>query len=297
MSKLGENPVKTIDIMIAGAEKAGTSSLAKYIEVHDNITSHKALEFTYFVNDDEYQRGYESAFSSYFECRDAASKILLAKNVGVMYWRKAIERAYQHNPDMRIVCILRNPIERAYSAFWYARRLDREPIAEFETAIALEPERLRVGGDLARYCAYVDRGMYYRQIEQILNFFPRSNVFIYLFEDIKNDPVAVCNQIYSSLGLDKPNFISVSETHNAAAMPRSKLVLQLLNNALIKKTLKSVVDTRKLRVLREKLIAFNERKIEVPKMSKEMRRQLAETFAEPNRLLGHLIGRDLSAWK
>lgn len=297
MPKPGENPMKTIDVIIAGAEKAGTSSLAKYIETHNKITSHKALEFTYFVNDDEYHKGYESAFSSYFEACEATTKILLAKNVGVMYWRKAIERAYQHNPDMRIICILRNPIERAYSAFWYARRLGREPITEFETAIALEPERLRTGGDLARYCAYVDRGMYYRQIKQILSFFPRSNVFVYLFEDIKNNPIAVCEQIYTSLSLDKPNSFNISEVHNVASMPRSKLVLELLNNPWLKRAIKSTIDTRKLRSLREKLVALNERRIDVPKMSKETRQKLAEVFAEPNRLLGELIDRDLSAWK
>lgn len=76
------NTSRIINVMIAGAQKSGTTSLADYLAQHSQITTHKQLEMTFFVNDEEYQRGYQSIFNNYFSSDSTNVGVVMGKSVG-----------------------------------------------------------------------------------------------------------------------------------------------------------------------------------------------------------------------
>lgn len=289
--------VRPIQLMIVGAEKSGTSSLARYLEQHPDICSHRQREMTYFVNDEDYALGYEKIYSRYFpECQNE-STILLAKNVGVMYWPEAVKRLWNHNPKCQLVVILRNPVDRAYSAYWYARRMGWENLKSFEEAIAAEPNRLKEGGLKRRYCAYLDRGIYHKQLSGLFEHFDKNQVHIFLVEDLNSEPINICHKLYNALGIDSDYVPEVSQQHNKAAVPYFPVISSLLSSAHpIKKALRNFLPSMVSSQIRDKIRHWNEKTFVPPLMKQETRDYLINYFKTSNINLEGFLHRDLSHW-
>ena len=98
------------------------------------------------------------------------------------------------------MAILRNPIDRAYSAFLYARRFGMEPISDFEQALDDEPHRVRTGW--IGLTTYATVGMYAEQLERYRRIFPCQQIRIYLFEDLVRDPIGLAQDAFRYLGVD-----------------------------------------------------------------------------------------------
>jgi len=135
--------MKLIRIMIVGAAKAGTSSLLHYLAQHPQIYTHTHTrpEMTYFTNEEEFQAGYEAAYRKYFGKDVPEQKVLLAKDALLMTRQAGLQRLHDHNPYVFVVVILRNPVERAYSGYWFNYRHGWEK-AGFEEALVAEEERI-----------------------------------------------------------------------------------------------------------------------------------------------------------
>lgn len=289
---------KSIQAMIVGAQKSGTTSLATYLAQHPNICTHKRTEMSYFIKSEEYKLGYKRAYSSYFshcDCQDEKT-IILAKNVGVMYWREATERLYNHNPDCKIFVVLRNPVDRAYSAYWYARRMGWENIQTFEEAIAAESSRPKYFGSFARF-AYLDRGVYDWQIENLINTFQKKNVHVFIFEDFKKNSRSVCKTIFDILDISSDHELSLDKQHNKSAMPQSKIIPKLiLGSNPIKKMFLNLVPKEFAWSLKSKILSANESTFSPPKMSPETKLNLIEYFSPHNLNLEKILQMDLSIW-
>jgi hypothetical protein len=283
--------------MIIGAEKSGTSSLARYLEQHPNICSHERREMNYFVNDKEYAQGYDKIYSRYFSNCKSDSSIVLAKSVGVMYWPFAVKRLWNHNPECQLVAILRNPVDRAYSAYWYARRMGWEDLESFEEAIEAEPIRLKENGRKRQQCTYLDRGIYHKQLAVLFEHFASNQVHIFLFEDLKNNPVGICQNIYKVIGIDSDYLPDVSKEHNKAALPRFIVLSRLLSSThTLKQAVRNLLPDRVSDRIRDRIRHLNEKAFLPPPMNQETRAYLEEYFSSHNNQLRELMERDLSHW-
>ncbi len=120
-----------------------------------------------------------------------------------MYWKESVSRIYEYNPDMKLIVILRNPIERAYS-HWNMERIKKNENLSFMDAIANEELRCREALPYQhRFFSYIDRGRYLEQIQRIWQFFPKKKVLILKSEELKNDPTLALNQVADFLGIDQ----------------------------------------------------------------------------------------------
>lgn len=286
--------MKPIDIMIVGAEKAGTSSLQKYLAQHPKIASHTRREMTYFVSDEEYALGYETVAARYFESSDAP--VILAKSVGVMYLPAVLQRLHGHNPAVRVVVCLRNPVTRAYSSYWFSRRMGWEDLPTFEEALRADPARFH--GDPVREhaCAYLERSTYVTHIQNIYALFPREQVHIFLTDDLKSDVKGVCNSIFQAAGLE-PFTVNAEREHNVAAQPKSVgLARWLSSTSPLKRALRKLVGSRARDRLKSRLREMNEELFTPPPIAEATRQRLNAHFKPYNDQLSGLIGRDLSAW-
>lgn len=288
--------MQQIDIMIIGAQKAGTSSLARYLDDHPQVIGHEQLEFTYFVRDEEFTKGYEAIYPVYFHETDPKKKVL-AKNVGVMYFEHALHRLKNHNPKCQIIIILRNPIDRAYSNFWYSRKQGWELKQTFEEGLAAEEARLEKEDAHAHHNTYVHRGLYAEQLERVYSVFPKEQVHVVLLEDLKKKPQEIVTGLLKVTGLEQVALEGVGKKHNTSAVPKSQLVARFMAGKNPVKSIAKALVPRRLRdKMRKKVGKMNQQQFTPPPMNPDTRARLAETFREPNERLSALLDRDLSHW-
>jgi hypothetical protein len=208
-----------------------------------------------------------------------------------LYAEEAPVRIHQLIPSVRMVAILRDPVERALSNFVHAARDGRETIHNFEEAIAAEDERIRQGW--GRLFHYMHKGFYYQQLSRYLQIFDPSQLRIFLFEDLKTDPQGMVATVLDFLEVDTAFRPNVTERHNVSGMPRDDLFGRVYG----------VLRRSPLLVsLAKKSIPYSVRNYarssaaETPQLPPDIRRRLVEVFRDDTLRLQELIGRDLTAW-
>lgn len=290
---MNSHTVKPIDVMIIGAEKSGTTSLVRYVGSHPQICTHDKREMNYFVNDEEFEEGYPAAHARYFSpCTDTGIRII-AKSVAVSGNPTAVQRLHAHNPDIHVVLVLRNSIDRAYSAYWHAKRRGWEDSANFETAIEQE---LSADWDESRDgdggSTYLMKGIYADQITALQVIFSPRQVHVFTFDELKEDPLSICRALFSVIGVDEAFEPDVSVRFNKAAQARSPQLAKVLSyRGKIKKIIRRLLPRRVSDRLKQRLVAWNEKPLQTPAMKEATRRRLEAYFATHNRRLEELTGR------
>ena len=191
-----------------GAQKAGTTALYAYLRWHPGITGPSWKEVSFF--DRHWWRG-EAWYRGQFPLR-AGERLVGEASPSYLFHPLAPERARSLVPDARLVALLRDPVDRAYSQYQHEVALGREPLS-FEDALAAEDERLR--GEVERLVAdprafsrawwdhsYASRGRYAEQLERWLAVFPREQLLVVRTEDLGERPAETYASILSFLGAD-----------------------------------------------------------------------------------------------
>jgi hypothetical protein len=198
------------DALIIGAQKSGTTPLYKFISQHPNIV-YKDNEVHFF--DINYQKGVHW-YQSQFPKRTKDHFFIVDKSPYYILHPKVPELVDATYPDVKIIMILRNPVDRAYSQYMMNISSGQEPLS-FEGALNAEDKRLAgeeeklftipyYNSDQFRKFSYKTRGIYVTQIKRWLKFFPREQLLILKNEDLRENPDEVMEQVFAFLGL--PHF-------------------------------------------------------------------------------------------
>jgi hypothetical protein len=191
---------RRVDFVIGGTQKGGTSALDSFLRQHPQICmpqTKKELHFFDRADDDTDYQKYHANFKPKPEHRmiGEASPIY-------MYWETAPYRIWKYNPKMKWILVLRNPIERAFSAWNMETKRGKEKLS-FAEAIEKEPERRREALPLQhRVYSYVDRGFYAHQVRRLFNISGRDNCLILLNEELRNDHKKTLRRVFEFLGVD-----------------------------------------------------------------------------------------------
>ncbi|MCS6959003.1 MAG: sulfotransferase domain-containing protein [Pseudanabaenaceae cyanobacterium SKYGB_i_bin29] len=196
-----------VNFLIVGTQKGGTTALAKFLSQHPDICLAPVKEVHFFDYDRHYHLGidyYHSFFPNY-----RGQKLIGEATPIYMYLPHIAPRIAEYNPQMKLIVLLRNPIDRAYSH--YQMELQRQwEILPFAVAIALEPLRLSLPQNLdaektaKRVCSYCHRGFYTAQLRNLYRYFPREQVLVLLQEDLANDHSSTLEKVYAFLGVESP---------------------------------------------------------------------------------------------
>ena len=287
--------MKKIDLMIAGAQKAGTTSLLRYLGQHPKICTHFQIELGYFILDEQYKKGETFLFSEYFKDCNSKDKIV-AKNIGIMYEEKAMERLKKHNSNVHIVLILRNPVERAYSAYWYARRKGWENLKTFEEAIEAEPKRLKEDPFKWRHCAYLERGKYIKYIKKLQNYYPKENIHIFFFEELKKNPLDIYKKTLEILNIPFHE-IKFKRKHNQAAIARFEFLARIINKENYLTKVGNIMLPRNIRKKTKLFIEqLNKKQAQIPEINTKTKEFLKDFYKNYNLELSKEIKKDLSIW-
>ena len=205
---------KRLSFLVCGAQKSGTTALAAYLRQHPGIFLPETKELHFF--DDETQRWPEPDLDALHRHFLAAEDDQLwgeATPIS-LYWDPAAERIWRYNSAIRLIVILRNPIERAYSHWAMEHRRGDDPLP-FELALAQEEARCREALPLQhRVFSYVDRGFYSAQLRRLWRFFGKEQVLVIRQEQLRLDPQGCMDRIWKHLSVPPGPAILPLTRHN-----------------------------------------------------------------------------------
>lgn len=174
-----------LDFIIIGAQKSGTSALDAYLRIHDGITMSTIKETHFFDNDSYFDRKpkYE-ILEEYYPKRQKNTLYGEATPI-YLYWEPCMERLYNYNRKLKLVALLRNPINRAFS-HWNMEFTRGFENRSFEESIKNEVCQIKNFEKKQHPIkSYLQRGLYSEQIERVYRFFPKHQVLFLKYEDFQ----------------------------------------------------------------------------------------------------------------
>ncbi len=193
--------IKRLDFVLAGAQKSGTTALHYFLSKHPKITMGDQQEIHFFDNDALFvsRVDYEQLHKHYPAL--APSTIAGDCTPSYIYHEPAAERIWKYNPKIKLLVLLRNPVDRAFAHWNMQRFRGREPLDFFD---AVREEKTRIAGAPpaeARRFAYVDRGFYGKQLQRLFKFFPREQIKAVKFEEFRDKQRETLTSTFSFLDL------------------------------------------------------------------------------------------------
>ena len=193
-------------------------------------------------------------------------------------------------PDARLIVVLRNPVDRAFSCYTHLRREGFETL-EFEEALELED--FRISQNWAHLWHYKSGGYYYQQLLPYFKEFGKDKVKVYLFDDLCNQPESMLKDIFDYLGVDN-SFKPDMAKQNVSGLPKIMLLQKLVSRDNPIRNLAKFMLPISLRKNTAKRI--REWNLEKIALDDNIRKFLMFEFKEDILQLQNLIQRDLSAW-
>ena len=193
---------------------------------------------------------------------------------------------------MKLVAVLRDPVDRAYSNYLHKVRDGVEPLASFAAAIEAEPERIREGWRYTWH--YLSRSLYFAQLRPYYRLFPENQIRVLLFEDLCARPERLFGDLFGFLGVDEDFRPDMSLRLQATGVPRSRALADFIQRpSFVKTAYRRVLPSRYRRRVTKGLEGLNLRK---PALADPLRQELRAAYREDVERLQDLIGRDLSHW-
>lgn len=303
------------NFLIAGERRCGTTSLANLLEQHPSIALHRKRDSGFFV-DERVRKGFESApweethsleeYRKFFSSLDDQGRPAVGeKSADYLFYRPAHRRIRAYLPDAKLVLILRNPVQRAWSHYWNEVGKAREQLS-FEQALAKEDARVKGGGFDGYHLSYATRGKYDENLTEFFKVIPRQQCHVVILEDLIANRDLVLAEITSFLGI--PDFQSPPEekrsNSNWTMVPKPWASRQPVRSVasgyamLVSAAAGLGAKTREeKRALAQKMKRPFFMEANTIKMQKETRRQLEEKFSSHIANLETMLGKSLHSWK
>jgi hypothetical protein len=294
------------DFLLVGAARAGTTALDRYLRQHPQVYLPRVKEPCFFAfagSRPQYRRGKFSfavtgkvAYASLFRDRKPGQ---IAGDLSTPYlflYRETIGNIVRYHPDpsaLRIVMILRQPVDRAYSQYRWRRRDGREELS-FREAVDAEPRRKAEGYSFDYL--YLERSHYAPALQAYRECFPHLLVLFY--EDLRQQPEQTLQRLCNFLGIDANFRFRSAGQVNGTWSPRYPWLSQLI-------TLEHPLKYRLLNrlpgawrdALRAGFARLNASEIPEPALDADLRSRLTGRFLEDIRAVEAMTGRNLDAWK
>jgi hypothetical protein len=292
------------NFLVIGAARAGTSILYECLKQHPQVyvSSMKEPRFFAFEGEEVHRGGpgeqrIITNLEAYCALFERVSSEIAIGEVSPLYLYSSVapQRIRHHIPGVRLIAILRDPAERAYSHFLLNVRNQREPITDFGQALQAEETRIRNGWRANWH--YKQRGYYYAQLERYLRLFDPGQVRVYLYDDVRSDPLGLLQDVFRFLGVDDTFAPDVSFRANVSGMPRSKFLHEVLARlALLKPVLRRFLGKEFRRRMNVAYSRLYSRNLYKPSLPPDVRAELVQAYREDILRLQDLLQRDLTSW-
>lgn len=210
-----------------------------------------------------------------------------------LYVSQAADRIKHYVPRAKLIVVLRNPVERAYSAYLLLARYGLERLSFSE---ALRQEPARIADCWHPIWHYGSRGFYHDQLTRYYRLFDQEQIGVYLYDDLTDDPAGTTQNVLRFLGVDEAFVPDTSRSYDdVASVPRNRAFERLLRRP---SPLKTALEPVLPKAFRDGVRArLHERNLTEPApLPEAAREQLTDAYREDILKLQELIGRDLSGW-
>lgn len=299
----------TPNFFIVGAIKSGTTALYHYLGQHPDVrlSSRQEPNFFAFMGEQVDFRGPGGVAAPInrtsvtepddYDALYASGRGTCIGDISPVYlcWPTAATNIASYAPEAKIVMVLRNPVERAFSSYTHLLRDQAEPLPTFRQALLAEPGRVRDHwGFLWRY---ISVGRYAAQVERYMGHFPSEQLLILLYDDLKADAARVVSEIQQFIGVDDRFTADVRARYNVTGLPRSRTLHKLLSRQhVLKRAVKRLTTKggrQRLQALRARA---DSRNLVKPELSDDDRNFLVAELGDDVLRLATLIDRPLDHW-
>ena len=295
------------NFLIIGTAKAGTTAIYEYIKQHPQVFMSPTKEPHFFTFEGENldfggPRDQEilaptvvTDFGHYKSLfAQAQNEIALGEvSTSYLYSPEAPERIKKYLPYVKLIIVLRNPIDRAYSSFLHMVREGREPCTNFRQA--LDQEQWRIQNNWEPLWHYKEMGLYYHQLCRYLESFDNSKIKICFFSDFKSNSVKFIRDLCKFLEISEDFTPDVSLKHNVSGLPKNQVLHSFLQNPSAIKSLSRLFLPQAIRQS-VRVAVLNKNLSKSPDMSITTRSYLAEYYQDDVSSLQELTKTDLSNW-
>jgi hypothetical protein len=284
-----------VDFFIVGAPKAGTTSLYHYLSAHPQVEMSRQKETDYFSDKAIHEQGMYYAknrintldkYDSLFVQKE--SVVYGEASVSYLFYENVAEDIKKYNPNAKIIIMLRNPIERAFSHYLMDYRLGLISDS-FENVLAKKSKHKNAH---LFYQQYIEVSKYSRQIQRYLDFFEKDNILFIDYEDFKKNVSKTVFHVYSFLNISTGFTADINTKHNTFIMPKNKVIRLIYSFVFLRKLLTFLLPTYLVKNIR--LLLFKSDK--KPELLKETRIQLRKIFNEDIKNLEEVLSKDYSKW-
>lgn len=294
--------MKLPTFLIVGVQKAGTTSIYNYLKEHPQVYMSPVKETNFLERDWEKLIAENSNIKNRTSTFDDYCKLFAGvKNeiaIGeaspnyIFHYESSAPRIKKYTPDAKLILVLRNPIERAYSDY----------LMHLRDAIGSEVKSLREQIEKSPSTSFIlKKGLYYTPIKYYLDFFDTEKIQVFLYDDLCNDAQKFMSEIYEYIDVEKNFIADVSRKNQQAKIPKNITINNLLQRQnpirnLAASALKTLMPLEARQELRSRLIQLNSQHKSRVALTPEDRHKLAEFYREDILKLQDLINRDLSSW-
>jgi hypothetical protein len=299
-----KKPSKSPNFLIIGAAKAGTTSLHRYLRQHPEIFMPNLKEPKFFALEGKKldfkgpaQGINYNSVTRFDDYLNLFSEVRFEKAIGEASPIYLSDSRAPHNikkyfPNIKLISILRNPADRAFSSYCHLLRENYEDLS-FEEG--LKNENFRIDNRWSLLYHYTKEGYYSIYLKRYLDLFDISQIKIILYEDFSRDPRTVLSEIFNFLGVDSSFVVPDLKISNASGTTRFPWIRNLFQREnVIKDSLKKFLPKRLRMTVRETVLSANLGP--KPKLNTETRKLLINTFRSDILSLEKMIGKDLSFW-
>jgi hypothetical protein len=287
-----------------GAQKAATTTLHKILSQHKSIYLPKCKETHFFDNDDEYRRGLQYYKGKYFNSADD-EKIAGEVTPSYMYLEHVPSRLSEaFGPRLKMVFLLRHPVERAYSQYWmhYSRGIES---ASFGEAVRrevrrrrrLEKKEIKKLNREKKIRNYVERGFYAKKIKVFREYFDEENMKFVIFEEFIDNIEEETKKIFSFLDIKEDSRIKYNISSNESKVPTSRWIEKLKRRKKVIKAAKLLVPNEWVRSkIKETVDRMNLSRGKCKKINKKSYNYLLNIYKNDIEQLESMIGRKIGRW-
>lgn len=274
--------------VLVGVPRAGTTSFHSYLRCHPDIDANPLKEINFLAwpgeeaanRDLGWVRFPVTSFEDYRALwRETGDRTGVDCSIACFYSPVAIERIRQYLGQPKLLVLLRDPTERAFSA--YLNRVRKG----YETR---DPEAVLVPGDRA-----IDNGFYADRLSRFIDAFGRQNVGVWLFDDLKARPRETMADVFTHLGVDAAADIDVGQVLNRAYVPRGGALRRLLPGTSTQDRVRRALPARLRRPARS---LWRRAMAPPPRMPVTVERRLRDLYRDDVERVAALTGLDLTSW-
>ncbi|MFK7848709.1 MAG: sulfotransferase [Rhodothermales bacterium] len=294
------------DFLLIGAAKSGTTALFHYLGQHPGIYAcpvrepnffaleGKTINFTGPGDKETVGRHSINTLAEYGQLFEDTATGQVAGEVSPLYLydAEAPARIRHYLPQVKLLVMLRNPVDRAYASYLHLRRDGRESSGSFQEGLLHEDKRIGMGWEHLWH--YVEMGRYATQLNRYLTQFDRSQIKILLYDDFQEAPAAMLRECFEFLHVDHAFEPDFSRRPNRSGIPRSTFIQKTVaGQGWLKQAIAGAMSEK----VRGKLVSqIQKLNLSRPALDQSIRIHLGQRYREELLELQDLIGRDLSTW-